>query len=190
MTSKLKMVKLISCFINKESFKAKMKLSQTSILSSNSYKSNVVHFMIVTIMIILSKTLLIIWLLRILNLKQSSNHYKKKLLKNWKRWKLNMKVKFKSYLHPNNNHLINHFLHHNPPLRLLDPLSTSSWWILNVLLMITRNNSWYSYWEIRDLSQLFCSEGLNMVGWAKTFTLAVTKRVLPSPYLRSKMGTA
>ena len=29
-----------------------------------------------------------------------------------------------------------------------------------------------------------------MVGWAKTFTLAVTKRVLPSPYLRSKMETA
>ncbi len=167
-----------------------MKLSQISILSSNSYIRNAVHFMIVTVMIILSKTLLIIWLPRILNLKQSSNHFKKKLLKNWKRWKLNMKVKYKSYFHPNNNHLINHFLNPYPPLRLLVPLSTSSWWILNVLLMISRNNSWYSCWEIRDLSQLFCSEGLNMVGWAKTSTLTVTKRVLPSPYLRSKMGTA
>jgi hypothetical protein len=40
------------------------------------------------------------------------------------------------------------------------------------------------------LSQLYCSVGLNMGGRRKTFTLAVTTRVLPSVYIRSKMGIA
>jgi hypothetical protein len=78
----------------------------------------------------------------------------------------------------------------HPPPRSLPPLSTSSCWILDAWVMPSKNDTCSSCWGTRNLSQLYCSEGLNMGGCVKTSTLAVTTRVPLSLYLRSNMGTA
>ena len=63
-------------------------------------------------------------------------------------------------------------------------LSTSSYWILSVLLMFKRNCTWLN-------SLLFFSiEDLFMAGNQKTSTLDATKKVLPSACSRWKMETA
>ncbi len=182
--SKLKTLKLKSFLLKMENLKAKINLSQILISTSKIYSTSWVPSVTVTIMTILCKVLLIIWLLRILNLRPSLNPYKKKQLKNCKRWKLIMKVKCKSNCCLNNSQSLSSLPNHYHPHRSLPLWSTSSCWNLNAWVMPSRNYTCSSCWGTRDLWQLYCSEGLNMGGWVKTSTLAVTRRVPPSLYLR------
>ena len=131
--------------------------------------------------IVLSKALLIIWQLRTFNLKSNSNLWKSNQLKKCNRLRHSMKVKFKSS-RPHNP---------NPPtLRSSPPLSTHSWSTRSARQTRSRRSTCSNSSVTNDLSHIFCSEGLNMGGWRKTSTKDVMRRVPPSRYSRSKMGTA
>jgi hypothetical protein len=92
-----------------------------------------------------------------------------------------MKVKFNSYRSHKPNPLT---------LRSSPPLSTHSWSTQSARQTRSRRSSCSNSSETNDLSHIFCSEGLSMGGSIKTFTQDVTRRVPPSRYSRSKMGTA
>ena len=92
-----------------------------------------------------------------------------------------MKVKFKSSRSHNPNPLT---------LRSSPPLSTHSWSTRSARQTRSRRSTCSNSSVTNDLSHIFCSEGLNMGGCIKTSTQDVTRRVLPSRYSRSKMGTA
>jgi hypothetical protein len=92
-----------------------------------------------------------------------------------------MKVKFNSYRSHKPNPLT---------LRSSPPLSTHSWSTQSARQTRSRRSSCSNSSVTNDLSHIFCSEGLNMGGSIKTSTKDVTRRVPPSRYSRSKMGTA
>ena len=92
-----------------------------------------------------------------------------------------MKVKFKSNRSHNPNPLT---------LRSSPPLSRHSWSTQSARQTRSRRSSCSNSSVTNDLSHIFCSEGLNMDGMQKTSTKDVTRRVPPSRYSRSKMGTA
>jgi hypothetical protein len=92
-----------------------------------------------------------------------------------------MKVKFKSNRSHNPNPLT---------LRSSPPLSRHSWSTQSALQTRSRRSSCSNSSVTNDLSPIFCSEGLNMDRMQKISTKDVTRRVPPSRYSRSKMGTA
>ena len=69
-------------------------------------------------------------------------------------------------------------------------LSTSSYWILSVLLMFKRNCTWLNSLAIRDSLLFFSIEDLFTAGCAKTSILDATRKVRPSACSRWKMETA
>ncbi len=62
--------------------------------------------------------------------------------------------------------------------------------IRNVLLMIIRESTYTNCQEIRNLSRSYFTVDLYMGGRQQTSTHVVTTKVPPSPYFKSKMGTA
>jgi hypothetical protein len=60
----------------------------------------------------------------------------------------------------------------------------------DVLQRRSSDNTFKNFWVASDLSLSFSSVDLFMGGQIKSSTQDVTKKVQPSPYLRSKMGTA
>ena len=70
---------------------------------------------------------------------------------------------------------------------LLSKISCS---IQNVLLMIIRESTYTNCQDIRNLSRSYFIVDQYMVGSVQTSTHVVTRKVPPSPYIRSKMGIA
>jgi hypothetical protein len=101
------------------------------------------------------------YLLRIMISKHNLKPFKKKNFKNYKRSRHNIKITF-----------------------------LSSYFNQSALLSYKRRNIYINCWEIRDLSQFYFTVDQYMGGRRKTSTHVVTRKVQPSPYLRSKMGTA
>ncbi len=56
--------------------------------------------------------------------------------------------------------------------------------------MKIRENTYINFWEIRGLSRSYFTVDQHMGGSTKTSTRVATRKVQPSPYLRSNMGTA
>ena len=59
-----------------------------------------------------------------------------------------------------------------------------------MLLNLNRKNTYINCWETKDLYLSYFTVGQYMGGCMKTSTHFVTRKVQPSPYFRSKIGTA